>query len=475
MDEAPDDTICAIATPPGEGGIGIVRISGAGAFSVAEQVVRLRSGQSLSAVPTHSLHLADIGFFPAQEPPWDAQDFCGLLDEGLVVRMAAPRSFTAENVVELHCHGSAVVLGRVCAACVAAGARLARPGEFTKRAFLNGRIDLSQAEAVLDTIKAKSEAGLRLAQQQLRGVLGREVERLRTSLVGLLAQIEAGIDFADEGIEVIGQERLLRALRETTLAIEGMLRTCRGGRVLREGARVVLVGRPNVGKSSLLNRLLREDRAIVTSVPGTTRDVLEESIVLEGLPVTLIDTAGLRNTADEVEQEGIKRARSAQEQADVILHIVDASGMQMGESDEFTVEGSTTRLVLLNKIDLVDDAARAQLMHHLRSRTSAPVIPLSAITGEGLADVTRAVREALAPAAFESRDSVVVTNVRHQAALEEAAAALRQASASIEAHMAAECVAVDLRGAAEALGEITGAITSAEVLERIFSEFCIGK
>ncbi|ALA56725.1 tRNA uridine-5-carboxymethylaminomethyl(34) synthesis GTPase MnmE [Nitrospira moscoviensis] len=475
MDQAPEETICAIATPPGEGGVGIVRISGAGALQIAEKVVRLRSGLPLASVPSHTLHLADIsatGLSGSSSPSAVAAP----LDEGLVVYMAAPRSYTAEDVVELHCHGSALVLARVCAACIAAGARLARAGEFTKRAFLNGRIDLSQAEAVLDTIRAKSDEGLRLAQQQLRGDLGREVERLRARLLTLLAHVEAGIDFADESIEFVGRDELLRSLKETTASIEAMLTTCRSGRVLREGARVVIVGRPNVGKSSLLNRLLQEERAIVTSIPGTTRDVIEEGTVLDGVPVTLVDTAGLRETTDEVEQQGIQRAKAAQEEADIILQVLDAAEVAADRTPELPEDAvAGRRLVLLNKMDLFGEERGRRLAEVLRHRTNAPVIPVSAVTGVGLDDVKQGIRSLLSPGSLESRESVVVTNVRHQAALQQAASSLQQAYASIEARIAPECVAVDLRGAADALGEITGAITSTEVLERIFSEFCIGK
>jgi tRNA modification GTPase len=339
MDEAPEDTICAIATPAGEGGIGVVRISGPDALVVAENVVRLRSNQPLGIVPSHTLYLADIlapeicwGSAESDEKHTRLSD--RVIDEGLVVFMKGPRSFTAEDVVEIHCHGSGVVLGRVCEACISVGARLAQPGEFTKRAFLNGRLDLSQAEAVLDTIRAKSDAGLKIAQRHLRGQLGQEVDRLRTRLLGMLARIEAGIDFVEEDISFIGREELIASFQETLDDIQAMLATAERGRVLREGARVVIVGRPNVGKSSLLNSLLREDRAIVTAVPGTTRDVIAESVVWDGLMMTLVDTAGLRETTDAIEQEGIKRTRSAQEHADMVLHVLDAAELNENGLDE---------------------------------------------------------------------------------------------------------------------------------------------
>lgn len=481
MDEDLEDTICGIATPAGEGGIGIVRISGPRALAIAEKLVRLRSHQSLEIIPSHNLHVADIvspGGASERtgsvhgEPPSSDQ----VIDEGLVVYMKGPRSYTAEDVVEIHCHGSAVVLGRVCAACVSAGARLAQPGEFTKRAFLNGRLDLSQAEAVLDTIKAKSEAGLKMAQRQLRGELGQLVELLRTRLLGTLVQIEAGIDFVEEDIAFIGREEVITSLHETLERIQEMLATAETGRVLREGARVVIVGRPNVGKSSLLNRLLREDRAIVTNIPGTTRDVIEESVIWDGLAITLVDTAGLRETGDPVEQEGIKRTRSAQENADMVLHVLDAAGLHESDLKEFGSPSDRQRdMVVVNKSDLVDPESLKHLADRVEEQMDCRVHTISVLTGAGLGNLKESIRSRLSHSSLESSDGVVVTNVRHRLALERAALSVAEALDSARRGMEAECVSVDLRGACDALGEITGAITSDEILDRIFSEFCIGK
>src|SRR4029079_7546131 len=329
MQRGLDDTICAIATPAGEGGIGIVRLSGPHALDVASHVVRLRSGQPLSSIPSHTLHLADLvtptskvkkaGMVQTGSP------VRGLLDEALVVHMKAPRSFTAEDVVEIQSHGGALVLGMVCKVCLESGARMAEPGEFTKRAFLNGRLDLSQAEAVLDTIRARSSAGLNIAQRQLRGDLAREVEQARTALLTVLAPVEAGIDFVDEDISFLQRDEFVRIVGEACAVVQKLESTAQEGRILREGARVVILGRPNVGKSSLFNRLLKEERAIVTAVPGTTRDVIEESIDLDGVMIRLVDTAGVRKTEDVVEQEGIKRARAAQHEADLLVVVVDGS------------------------------------------------------------------------------------------------------------------------------------------------------
>ncbi|MDH4329286.1 MAG: tRNA uridine-5-carboxymethylaminomethyl(34) synthesis GTPase MnmE, partial [Nitrospira sp.] len=394
----------------------------------------------------------------------------------LVVFMKGPRSFTAEDVVEIHCHASNIVLHLVCEACLAAGARLAEPGEFTKRAFLNGRLDLSQSEAVLDTIRAKSEAALKIAQRHLRGELGQQVERMRTRFIGLLAQVEAGIDFAEEDITFIGREDLLSTLEETGHTIRAMLETSERGIRLRDGARVVIAGRPNVGKSSLLNSLLRTDRAIVTDIPGTTRDVIEESVVWDGLMITLVDTAGLRETVDVVEQEGIKRAKSAMEQGDLVLHVLDAADFNEQDLNRpVSLPSRRMSLVVINKSDLVDTDRIARLSVLAEARTGSKAFVTSLRTGVGLDALRESIRSYLLPSSLESNDGSMITNVRHRQALERAHVSIREALDSIRNGVEPEFVAMDLRGAADALGEVTGAITSDDILNRIFSEFCIGK
>ncbi|MBX3330435.1 MAG: tRNA uridine-5-carboxymethylaminomethyl(34) synthesis GTPase MnmE [Nitrospira sp.] len=477
----PEDTICAIATPAGEGGIGIVRISGPHAVDIASHVVRLRSKKSLHTLASHKLHLADILFPPVRSigshSTSEPLQLTGqIVDEGLVVYMKAPRSFTAEDVVEIHCHGGWLVLQRVCEACIASGARLAEAGEFTKRAFLNGRLDLSQAEAVLDTIRAKSELGLKLAQRQLRGELTQQVHRLRSGLVSLLAHLEAGIDFVDEDIAFVGRDEMIVSLQETLAHIRRMLATAETGRVLREGVRVVIAGEPNVGKSSLLNSLLHENRAIVTDIPGTTRDLIEESTVWQGLRVTLVDTAGLRDTTDLVELEGIRRSKEAQDQADIVLHVLDGTRLtQIDLGSIRLLSFGRDDLLVVNKIDLVAAGSVQSLSHTLRAITRCEVLPISVRTGEGLDALKVAIQAQFVKPSFEPGDSVMVTQVRHRVALERAEASLQESLASIERGIAPEFVAVDLRGAGDALGEIVGAVTSDEVLDRIFSEFCIGK
>ena len=479
IDGAPEDTICAIATPMGEGGIGIIRISGQNATAIASKLVRLRTNGSLDTLPTHTLHLADIVSAPHPESAGDSGPSMTrehIIDEGLVVYMKGPHSFTGEDVVEFHCHGSTTVLRRVCESCVAAGARLAQPGEFTKRAFLNGRLDLSQAEAVLDTIKAKSDFALTIAQRQLRGDLGRYVQELRTALLSLTARIEAGIDFSDEDISFVTRGELRTALQNIARQIQEVLDTAQTGRALREGIRVVLAGPPNVGKSSLFNSLIHDNRAIVTDVPGTTRDLIEETVMWNGLSITLVDTAGLRDTVDIVEQEGIKRSKTAQAEADLTLYVIDAVSVQKSEVYKLPFPlVAPKQLVVLNKIDVLAPFTLQPLSEELAHRLCQRILPISTRTGEGLDELKTAITSRFLTGSFEAYEGVVITNVRHRAALEQATTAIMQAMSSINGGGQAELLAVDLHDAADALGEIIGTLTSDDVLEQIFSQFCIGK
>jgi tRNA modification GTPase len=396
------------------------------------------------------------------------------IDEALVVVMKKPHSFTGEDVVEVQCHGGPVILDQLCRALMSAGARLAQPGEFTKRAFLNGRLDLTQAEAVLDTIRAKTARSLTIAQSQRRGELSQEIESTRSALVVSLAHIEAALDFAEEDISFVRQDELMRLLDETSARLRQLVRSGREGRIWREGASVAILGRPNVGKSSLMNALLRSDRAIVTPIPGTTRDMLEEVVSIEGIPVRLFDTAGIRATDDLVEAEGIRRSQLAWEEADLALILLDGS-QPLSESDRaLLVRQEASRAVLvINKCDL----PRRLVGEDIDSLcpVNAGVIDISAKMQLGLDLLRDAIRNRLTPSRLESQDGVLVTNLRHAAALERALQGVEQARQSVEARHAGELIAMDLRTAADALGEITGAITTDEILERIFAEFCIGK
>jgi tRNA modification GTPase len=446
-----NDTICAIATPIGEGGVGVVRISGEKAVDIAARLVALRSGVPLESAAGHALHHADVldPADPARRAP---------LDEALVAVMRGPKSYTGEDVL------------------VRAGARLAEPGEFTKRAFLNGRIDLAQAEAVLDTIRAKTAGGLRIAQEQLRGSLSREIDAVREDLVGLLAHVEAGIDFVEEDISFIATAELATGLQKARETVGRLLAHGREGRILREGVTAAIIGRPNVGKSSLLNALLRTDRAIVTAVPGTTRDVLEEVLNIRGIPVRLLDTAGIRETTDPVEREGVRRSRAAREQADLLLIVLDGSAPLTEEDQALLREDCSNpdqkRLIVVNKRDLPDRIDQASLPP---SGPDCAVVKISAKTGDGLDDLRDLIRSLLIRPDFETRETVLVTHLRHQIALQRTLDALAATLVSVDAKAAGELIAMDLRAAIDALGEITGAVSTDDILDRIFREFCIGK
>ena len=470
-----EDTICAVATPWGEGGIGIIRLSGEKAVEIASRVIRLKSGRGLSEMSSHTLHHADIvGLFP--DSSGSTRSAVTSIDEALVVVMQAPRSYTAEDVVEIHCHGAPFVLQSLCEALVATGARLAQPGEFTKRAFLNGKLDLTQAEAVLDTIRAKTAASLRLAQEQLRGSLSKEIDRIRQRLIHLLAHVEASIDFTEEGITFIQEQELLRGVESTIEELSRLAASYQQGRVLREGVTVAIVGRPNVGKSSLLNALLRTDRAIVSPIPGTTRDVVEETLNILGVPVRLLDTAGLRDTTDVVEQEGVRRSRAAMEQAEVLLVLLDGSVRLTPEEHQLVLPDREKKLVLvITKADLPHELPPGDLQHLERAVAADATVWISAKTGVGLDDLRDAIRKVTLGLEFEPGETAAVTALRHRTALVKANEALYRAIDSIKGMLSAEFVAVDFRGALDALGDITGVTTTDDVLDHVFTQFCIGK
>lgn len=455
------DTIAAIATAPGEAGIGIVRVSGPDALPAARVLFRRPDGSPLAAAPRS--HHATYGYVvrPGTEEK---------LDECVLTYFAGPRSYTGEDVVELACHGSNLVLATVLNALLAGGVRLAEPGEFTRRAFLNGRLDLAAAEAVIDVIRARTDAALRVATGQLSGRLSREIAELRHALITLLAEIEAAIDFPDD-VEPPADEELAGRAGQVRSRAEALLRTADAGRLYREGAALVLAGRPNVGKSSLLNALLGEARAIVTDIPGTTRDVIEETLNLRGIPVRAIDTAGLRETTDTVEALGVERTRAQLAAADLVLWILDASEGLTERDREIAAELEGRRVVVVaNKIDRGDrlpDEVACPI-------PGAPVVRVSALTGVGVPELESVVAETLLGGDL-TPDSVWVSNVRHQARLRSAVAALDRAIEAAEAGFDQAAIALDLKLAAEALGEITGETVTEETISQIFARFCVGK
>lgn len=475
-----DETICAIATPVGEGGIGIVRLSGDRAIPIASYLVRLRSGKPLSAAKSFLLHYADLVEPAGSEtaPGHASQESASPFDESLVVVMRAPRSYTREDVVEIHCHGGPLILKRVCQGLLRCGARLAQPGEFTKRAFLNGRLDLAQAEAVLDTIRAKTEAALTVAQSQLRGNLSTQAHALRDRLIALLAEVEAGIDFVEEDLRFVGREALASGLQEAEHLVTRWLATAEQGRVLREGMTTAIIGRPNVGKSSLLNALVQTDRAIVTPIPGTTRDVLEEYVNVRGIPLRLLDTAGLRETEDPVEQEGVRRTRTAIDRAELVILVLDSSQPPHADDLALLDQLSGTRgILVLNKSDLPGQLHESDLPLSRQGSHSGtlPIVSASALTGQGLDELRSAIWTLAAGSPLEPTDMAAITRLRHGDALSRVRQALQQAQESVTVQAPQECVALDLRQAIDGLEELTGVVTTDEILDRIFSEFCIGK
>jgi tRNA modification GTPase len=455
------DTICAIGTPPGEGGIGIIRLSGDKAIEIASRVFRTTTNRTVADFSTHTIHVGELRI-----PETDQR-----LDEVLVAIMRAPHSYTREDVVEFHCHGSPLVLRLGLEVLIRNGARLADPGEFTRRAFLNGRLDLAQAEAVMDLIQARSEEGLRVAVEQLRGRLSNVLEQIREALLRLVVEVEAGIDFTEEGIIFLSPETVREDIHNVQKQLARLIDSMHDGRILREGICVVLLGRPNVGKSSLLNAIVRTDRSIVTNVPGTTRDVVEEFVNIRGIPVRLMDTAGIRESLDTVEREGVRRSHGALERADAVLLVLDASApMEREDALLWEMARGKPIILVLNKSDLPP-----RLNEHEVAHFGAKSVKTSAITGGGVEELQDAIRDVVRHKGFDPVEGVVITHVRHQTALLTAKDALDHVLDSITRQMPAECIALDLRLAVNAIGDVIGETSADDVLDRIFSQFCIGK
>ncbi len=453
-----EDTIAAISTPPGEGGIGIVRVSGPDVPELAAQLIRLSGSGGLQS------HRFSHGAFidPATGE---------ILDEVMVVLMRAPRSYTREDLLEIQCHGGFLLVQRVLETVLRHGARLAQPGEFTKRAFLNGRIDLVQAEAVIDIIRGKSEAALSLAQHQREGLLSGRLEEIRHRLATARALVEAHIDFPEDDIDPASLEQIRAAVASGLADVSLLLDGFSAGRLLREGVSVLIAGKPNVGKSSLLNTLLREKRAIVTAIPGTTRDLIEEIVNIKGLPVRLMDTAGIRESSDPVEGEGIRLAREKLAIADLILFVVDGS-RPPDEDDELILGDLAGRpcVVVRNKADLPQEPEQIQVADSLGD------LSISTRTGQGIEELLDVIhRIFIKGEAIDSREYVALSRVRHRDALLDCRGRLELFLANIASGADLELLAIDLRDALSALGKVTGETTTDEVLELIFSSFCIGK
>ena len=457
------ETIAAIATPLGEGAIAIVRVSGPRAVPCVASIFRGR--RRLEEAPSHTLVRGSI-VDPAGH----------LVDDVLVSVMRAPRTFTGEDIVEINCHGGRLVVETVLRLVLDAGARLAQPGEFTQRAFLNGRIDLAQAEAVIDIVRARSPVGLQVAAKQLEGELSRRVTGVREKLLRLLGRMQVVIDYPEEDLGDVTSSEVEEILNEALRDIQVLLDGADAGKVYREGVRAAIVGRPNVGKSSLLNALLREERAIVTEIAGTTRDTIDAEVILGGIPLTLVDTAGLRQTEDPVERVGIERTKAAIARADLVLVVVDGSEPLSPEDEavlEALKEGQRERaIVVVNKADLPAVVASEALSSALPGR---PLVRVSARTGEGLDRLEEEVRRTVLGTGAGGGSEILVTRERHRQALQDAQRVLHTAKESLALGMTYDVISVDLQEALAFLGSITGEQVGEELVAHIFAEFCVGK
>jgi len=455
------DTIAAVATAMTASGIGIIRISGPDSREIAGKIYRSKGGKKrIENVPSHTIQ---YGFICDEDE---------IIDEVLVMVMDAPRSYTGENTVEIDCHGGVLAMKRVLETVVKYGARPAEPGEFTKRAFLNGRIDLSQAEAVIDVINAKNEYALKSSISQLRGNIQRVIKEIRQGIIYQIAYIESALD-DPEHISIDGYGDTLKG--EISLLKEklnGLLDTVREGKLMKEGIKTVIVGKPNAGKSSLLNLLVGEERAIVTDIAGTTRDILEETIVLHGISLRMIDTAGIRDTDDVVEKIGVKKAVENAKDADLILYVVDSS-VPLDENDKEIIEllKDKKAIVILNKMDLQQQVTEEDL----KEKTNHPVVAVSAKEEEGIEFLEAKIKEMFFEGNLSFNDEIYITNMRHKAAIEDAKRSLEMVENSIEMQMSEDFFSIDLMNAYEALGSIIGESVGEDLVNEIFSKFCTGK
>ncbi|EUJ26169.1 tRNA modification GTPase TrmE [Listeria floridensis FSL S10-1187] len=454
------DTIAAISTPPGEGAIAIIRLSGDEAIQIADRIFYAKN--SLADAASHTIHYGHI------------KENDEVIEEVMASVMKAPRTFTREDVVEINCHGGIVAVNRVLQLILRRGARLAEPGEFTKRAFLNGRIDLSQAEAVMDLIRAKTDRAMGVALKQMDGNLSRLIRNLRQEILDALAQVEVNIDYPEyDDVEEMTQKMLVEKTQLVKASVAQLLETAQQGKILREGLATAIIGRPNVGKSSLLNQLIQEEKAIVTDIAGTTRDIIEEYVNVRGVPLRLIDTAGIRETEDIVEKIGVERSRKALSEADFILLVLNQNEV-LSDEDRALFEAARGQrfVVVLNKTDLerkLDVAEVAELAGQ------NPVVETSMLTDGGITELEEAIRRLFFTGEIDAGDATYVSNVRHIALLHQASDALDAVIEGVEAGMPVDIVQIDMTRAWDLLGEITGDSVQDELLDQLFNQFCLGK
>ena len=456
-----DDTIAAIATAPGEGGIGIIRISGEKSLQVAQSIFKSKSGKMIKDYNARTLIYGTV------------VDNEKVIDEVLVAYMKGPNSYTAEDVIEINCHGGFISVKKILELILSKGVRLAEAGEFTKRAFLNGRIDLSQAEAIIDVIKSKTDMAHEVAQSQLEGSLAKKIKDLRMNVTEVLAHLEVSIDFAEEDVEEITYQTLEEKALELRNEIKKLYDTAESGKILRDGLKTVIVGKPNVGKSSLLNSILGENRAIVTDIAGTTRDVIEEFVNIKGIPLKIVDTAGIRETEDVVEKIGVEKSRESFSTADLVIMVLDAS-RKLSEEDMEILESLKNKktIVLLNKMDLEPKIELEKIEEFVNSED---IIKISALKHQGIEELQDKIEAMVYHGSVKNSSNLMITNSRHKDALFKAYESINDAISAIEQRMPYDFIEVDFKNIWDYLGYINGDTVREDLLDTIFANFCIGK
>ena len=457
-----DDTIAAIATAPGEGGIGIIRISGKDALNILDKIYRTKSGNKFKEFNSHTVKYGYIIDTSTEE----------LIDECIVLYMKSPKTYTKEDVVEINCHGGVVSTRKVLEAVLNSGARLSEPGEFTKRAFLNGRIDLSEAEAVMDLIRSKTDESAKIALEQAQGKTSKKVKEVSSKLLDALAHIEAAVAFPEDDVEDVVSEKVKKSVGEVIGEVELLIENSNAGKIYRDGLNTIIVGKPNVGKSSLLNTLLQEKRAIVTDIPGTTRDVIEEYVNIKGIPIKLVDTAGIRETEDLVEKIGVEKSKEYLEKADLVILMLDNS-RALEDQDKEIIEFVKDKkaIIIINKMDLDNKLD----LNYIKERFSDDTIVYTSINTESGVEEVKDKIASLVNSGHISIKDVYITNVRHRDVLVKAKESLIGGLNALEINMPLDMASVELKDAYLKLGEITGEAYSEDILDKIFSDFCIGK
>lgn len=458
------ETIAAISTALGEGAIGIVRLSGDEAFNIAEKIVKLPKNKKITKIKSHTINYGHI-INPENKE---------IIEEVMVVKMDAPRTYTCEDVIEINCHGGIITIQKILSLCLENGARLAEPGEFTKRAFLNGRIDLSQAEAVIDFIKSKTDEASMLANNQLQGRLSTLIKNLRREILDILAVVEVNIDYPEyDDLEIETTKTILEKSINIKNSLESLLSTSKQGKIIKEGLNTAIIGRPNVGKSSLLNNLLQENKAIVTDIAGTTRDILEEYVNIQGVPIKLIDTAGIRETDDVVEKIGVERSKQELEKADLILFLLN-SNEELTEKDIELLKLTKNKqtIIILNKLDL---ETKLNVKELEKINYNHPVIKTSMTTYEGIENLEKAIRDLFFEGKTKLKDATYLSNTRQINLIKQALNSLNEAIYAAEIGLEVDMVLIDYTNVFKLLGEVIGENTSEELINELFSRFCLGK